>query len=252
MTAISTPSERDLRRMLDVVSPDAAASEGEEMPEQVLRGLAELIPCSGVSFFMMDPRRCETVWGQDLDLRQFPQVDESSAEKLFFEAYWDCAACSQPELIHGTGVASRWLDYYTEREFGSLQMAEYHQLWGIWHELLICLPAQHGLTRRLMLVRDVGDSPFTERDRLLLTLLRPHLADVHDRVEAERRDVPSLTPRQVELLRRLARGDTNRQLARDIGLSEATVRKHLENVYSRLDVHSRTEAVARAGSLLVS
>ena len=60
-----------------------------------------------------------------------------------------------------------------------------------------------------------------------------------------------MSRRQVELLRRLARGDTNRQVARDLGVSEGTVRKHLENIYARLDAHSRTEALARAGDLLV-
>ena len=87
---------------------------------------------------------------------------------------------------------------------------------------------------------------------MLLTLLRPHLASAHDRVEAQRRTVPVLTPRQVQLLRRVARGDTDRQAARDLGLSEGTVRKHLENIYARLEVHSRTEAVTRAGALIAS
>jgi DNA-binding CsgD family transcriptional regulator len=250
MTAVSTLSEQDLRRMLDVVSPDAAASDGPELPEQVLRGLAELIPCSAVSFHVMDPPRRQVLCGQELDLRPFPAVDEAEADALFWEAYADCLACSQPELLRGPGVASQWLDYYTEREYRRLRMADYTALWGIWHELVICLPSYHGLTRRLMLVRDAGDPPFSERDRLLLTLLRPHLSEVRDRVEAERRTLPALTPRQVELLRRLARGDTNRQLARDLGLSEATVRKHLENIYTRLHVHSRTEALAHTADLL--
>ena len=103
-----------------------------------------------------------------------------------------------------------------------------------------------------MRTRDAADVPFSERDRLLLTLLRPHLISARDRVEAQRRTVPVLTARQVELLARVARGDTNRQVARDLGLSEGTVRKHLENIYARLEVHSRTEAVTRAGALIAS
>lgn len=82
---------------------------------------------------------------------------------------------------------------------------------------------------------------------MLLTLLRPHLVDLHDRVEAKSRTVPVLTARQQELLRRVARGETNRQVARDLGISEGTVRKHLENIYARLDVHSRVEALALVG-----
>lgn len=86
---------------------------------------------------------------------------------------------------------------------------------------------------------------------MLLTLLRPHLVALRDRVEAVRRTVPVLTPRQVELLRRVAQGQTNRQVARDLSLSEGTVRKHLENIYARLEVNSRIEAVARMSQALV-
>ena len=40
-------------------------------------------------------------------------------------------------------------------------------------------------------------------------------------------------------------GASNTQVARTLGLSDATVRKHLENVFLRLGVQSRTEALAR-------
>jgi hypothetical protein len=40
-----------------------------------------------------------------------------------------------------------------------------------------------------------------------------------------------------------ASGHTNRQIARDLGLSEGTVRKHLENIYRQLGAQSRTQAV---------
>jgi DNA-binding NarL/FixJ family response regulator len=44
----------------------------------------------------------------------------------------------------------------------------------------------------------------------------------------------------------VAAGLTNRQIARHVGLSEHTVRKHIENIFERLQVTSRTAAVARA------
>lgn len=43
----------------------------------------------------------------------------------------------------------------------------------------------------------------------------------------------------------MATGDSNAQVARALHVSEATVRKHLEHIFSRLDVASRTEAVVR-------
>jgi DNA-binding CsgD family transcriptional regulator len=49
--------------------------------------------------------------------------------------------------------------------------------------------------------------------------------------------------RQVEVLRMVRAGLTNRQIARRVGVSEGTVNVHLQNVYERLDVRSRTAAV---------
>ena len=248
MPASSSISERDLRRLLDVVSPAAVTPPGQELPEEVLAGLAELIPCSSVNFNVMDPRTLELHAGQVVAFQDLPAETEET-DALFCEAYWDSVACSNPGLV---GTVTTWQDFYSEREFAALKMAEYFRTAGFWHELVVLLPPQGGADRRLMLTRDATDIPFSERDRLLLTLLRPHLISAHDRVEAQRRTVPVLTARQVELLARVARGDTNRQVARDLGLSEGTVRKHLENIYARLEVHSRTEAVARAGALIAS
>lgn len=58
------------------------------------------------------------------------------------------------------------------------------------------------------------------------------------------------TPRQWEILRLVAAGDSNAQVAGTLHVSQATVRKHLENIFQRLDVASRTEAAARARPFL--
>lgn len=44
----------------------------------------------------------------------------------------------------------------------------------------------------------------------------------------------------------MASGHTNGQIGRPLGVSEGTVRKHLENIYDRLQVSSRTAAVGKA------
>lgn len=55
-----------------------------------------------------------------------------------------------------------------------------------------------------------------------------------------------LTRRQAEILALLASGAGVAEIAADLYLSPATVRKHLENVYQRLNVHTRAEAIAKA------
>lgn len=55
-----------------------------------------------------------------------------------------------------------------------------------------------------------------------------------------------MTRRELEVLRAIARGATNRQVAQQIFISEMTVRRHLANIYAKLGVSSRTAAVAWA------
>jgi DNA-binding CsgD family transcriptional regulator len=58
-----------------------------------------------------------------------------------------------------------------------------------------------------------------------------------------------LSPRQREILELVAAGKTNAEIAGLLWISPGTVRKHLENAYERLGVHTRTGAVAAAGVL---
>jgi DNA-binding NarL/FixJ family response regulator len=55
-----------------------------------------------------------------------------------------------------------------------------------------------------------------------------------------------LTKREIEILRAIADGATNRQVAQQICISEKTVGRHLANIYAKLGVSSRTAAVAWA------
>jgi DNA-binding NarL/FixJ family response regulator len=61
---------------------------------------------------------------------------------------------------------------------------------------------------------------------------------------AVRRD--DLTPREVEVLRLLARGLAQAEIARELVISPKTVSSHLQSVMGKLGVHSRAHAVARA------
>jgi len=58
-----------------------------------------------------------------------------------------------------------------------------------------------------------------------------------------------LTGREREVLRQLAAGLDNRQIAKRMGISYVTVRSHLRNLSSKLDAHSKVEILARAAEL---
>lgn len=54
-----------------------------------------------------------------------------------------------------------------------------------------------------------------------------------------------LTPRQVEVLRYLALGLQNKQIAYEMGISISTVKLHLNGIYTRLRVNNRVQALLR-------
>ncbi|MBQ0918859.1 response regulator [Hydrogenophaga aromaticivorans] len=60
----------------------------------------------------------------------------------------------------------------------------------------------------------------------------------------------ALTPRETEVLSWLAKGKTNRDIADILGMSHRTVNKHLEHVFEKLGVETRSAAAAIAGRLL--
>jgi DNA-binding NarL/FixJ family response regulator len=57
---------------------------------------------------------------------------------------------------------------------------------------------------------------------------------------------PPLTERELEIIRALARGMSDRQIAHSLGISEKTVRNHTSNIYRKLHIFDRTQAVIYA------
>lgn len=76
------------------------------------------------------------------------------------------------------------------------------------------------------------------------TVLAPSVAAMLARRAAS--PGPVITEREVEVLELLARGLGNKQLARELYVSEATVKSHLAHIYMKLDVATRSGAVAAA------
>ena len=59
-------------------------------------------------------------------------------------------------------------------------------------------------------------------------------------------EAPSLTRRELDIVTAFARGQGNKQIARDLAISEKTVRNHVSNIYKKLHVYDRTQAVLYA------
>ncbi|MBI3152269.1 MAG: helix-turn-helix transcriptional regulator [Chloroflexi bacterium] len=66
--------------------------------------------------------------------------------------------------------------------------------------------------------------------------------------------VPQLTCRENEILKLIADGKSNRDIASDLSISESTVENHIHNIYRKLGIVNRAQAVAfayQAGMVLV-
>ena len=58
--------------------------------------------------------------------------------------------------------------------------------------------------------------------------------------------VDDLTPRELEVLRRLALGRTNKEIASELFISEETVKSHIAKIFAKLDVENRSQAIVQA------
>jgi DNA-binding NarL/FixJ family response regulator len=81
------------------------------------------------------------------------------------------------------------------------------------------------------------------------TIMAPEIArkmllafeEAHEEPEA-----PTLSNRELDVVKALARGQGNKQIARGLSISEKTVRNHVSNIYKKLHVYDRTQTVLYA------
>ena len=252
---MSTPvraSDRDLRALAAIVSQDRTDLPADGLPPSLLADLTDQIHCDALGLDSWDSGRQMCWFSQNIPAVNFGGVDYEGWDPVFWEHYWDCQHCSYAARTGDLRRVIKTADFYSARQWHATGMyTDFSRPLGEEHFLMVCLPralpptAGPGRYVRLTLIRGPGPD-FSERDRALLTLLGPHLDQAYLDAERRRHPVPRLTPRQTGLLRLLAAGHTNAQIARRLGISEGTVRTHLENIYARLNVSSRTAAVTRA------
>ena len=236
---------RDYNGAIELVA-EAAASDGMQPFEcAVVERLLGLVPadCAGYYEFR-DTRTSHPAVNmffaaQPLD---WPHVDWCSAEVGATVHSWPLLDARTSASV----LPLRLSDFLTPEQlrrnawYDAVQRPR-----DVAFEIKAWLPAPPGLTRAFFLVRASDRRDFTERDRAVLALLRPHLASIRDRWERRHRP-PLLTAREAEVLDLVAKGLTNAEVGADLFLSRTTVRTHLENIFEKLGVHTRSAAVARA------
>ena len=243
----------DYEAVLAFVRQLYAVDRVEDFPRRAILGIGGLIPCDILTFNEIEPLR------QRARMVEEPAGVLSASQVATFEHF----ANQHPLITHYARTRERRSrkisDFMSLSQFRRLDLyVEFFGRLSINYQIAVTIPSSPDLVIGIAVNRSRPD--FSDRDRAVLDLLRPHLIQAYrniaerstlrERAEsAERalwsspaRQLSTLTDREHEVLVLVAEGKTNPQIAQQLRLSSRTVQKHLEHVYEKLGVCSRTAA----------
>lgn len=233
------------------VTADPSAT-GEPLLQSIAEVLADAARADCVSIFDLDAdhrssRGIATAIRDGSD----DTDDDPGVMAMFWDAYPD-SVCSWtdarspwfgkiparaplvPESVYPT-----WRAYQESRI-----MRTYGRAAGLGHYALVPLSSDPSVSRRVLVNRPPDDAAFTGDELRMLRLLQPHIDSAVGRALTGRPGEELLTARELEILGYVRGGRSNQEIAAALWVSPRTVRKHLENVYAKLGVHSKSEAIA--------
>jgi DNA-binding CsgD family transcriptional regulator len=238
--------EMTLRKVADVIDASAHSLPiPGRLAAPVLHALAALVPADAVAFADIEPDTATHHAMDDLFDRDVVYLEEawSDPEDPFWRHYYGSPFCSYPTRTGDDRSVTLRSDFLSTRDWMQTPMfVEVLRDVGTF-ELMCPLQSVRGRSKRVLFFRS-GTRDFTEQDRFALALLRPHLVEMLGR-RAAGACASALTSRQHDLMRLVADGCSNAEIATALRLSPHTVRTHLSNIFERLGVSTRAAAVAR-------
>jgi DNA-binding CsgD family transcriptional regulator len=230
----------DYERILAIVAESASGTAEEPLPVQALDMIRGLIPCDVVALIDGYP------WDR-VNRRTWISgwvAPWSTEDRRIVDRYRSQVPLGpSPATIHGPVRISDAMSRSRYRRTDLYQLTGRSH--GVEYSMDHWLPGRAGRMRGLTFDATIRD--FSDRDRDVVEVLGRHLATVIGRLDSTLPSAPprrALTSRQAEILSFVAEGRTNRQIARALSISPLTVKKHLENVFGVMDVHSRAAAIA--------
>ncbi|MGC2459520.1 MAG: helix-turn-helix transcriptional regulator [Steroidobacteraceae bacterium] len=246
-------TSRDLRNLLGAVAILCEDLDLSTLPQRTVAAVAHVLPTDMVTYNEVDlVRRVDHIFITPDDARLAPGTPDYAT----FIRHID----EHPLIAHNARVADpvprKISDFLSNRQFRSLGLhSEFFQVFDVNYQMAMVV--QHAGQRMIGVAANRTLSDFTERERACLGVLRSHVVQAYrhglsiERVRAgfhfdraARPAASGLTQREVEVLHWVAGGKSNDDVARIIGATSATVKKHLEHIYDKLGVANRTAASA--------
>jgi DNA-binding CsgD family transcriptional regulator len=231
-------SAADYERILAIVAEASRGDPHQPLPGDVIEMIRALVGCDVAAYFEGAPwdRARRRVWATPISA---PWTDEERV--IADRCRFDLPLNPLPQTIDR---AVRISDAMSQRQYRSLELyllaGRRH---GIEYSMDYWMRDSNG--RYLGLRFDDSAHDFSDRTRDVVEVLGRHLRTVLARHERSGpASSPILTGREAEIVALVTRGMTNRQIGQALSISPHTVRKHLENAYLRIGVHTRAEAVA--------
>jgi DNA-binding CsgD family transcriptional regulator len=221
---------RSLVGVLDLVRDVSETRDAETFADRALGGLADLVPSDEITFNDIDFARRSIRF-----VRTIPEELPTDDDEYFFDHWQEIPLCwgadpGAPGISQNSDVIGQ----------AALRRLEVHNVLmrPLDHTMKVSFAAPRLTSRAFMLSR-VGRG-YSDGERDLLALLLPHLDAAYRRVRLAAR----LTEREHEVLSLVADGMTNREIAEALYLSPLTVRTHLEHIFVKLGVRTRTAAAS--------
>jgi DNA-binding CsgD family transcriptional regulator len=245
-------TSRDLRNLLGAVAVLNEDLDLATLAQRTVTAVTLVVATDMVTYNEVDlVRRVDRIFISPDDARLAP----STLEYATFMRHID----EHPVIAHNARVADpiprKISDFLSDRQFRSLGLhCEFFRAFDINYQ--IALVINHAGQRMIGIAANRALSDFTERERACLAMLRPHVLQAYrhglgvarvraqSRCGRDARAAGGLTQRETEVLHWVAGGRSNDDVARIIGTSSATVKKHLEHIYDKLGVANRTAASA--------
>jgi DNA-binding CsgD family transcriptional regulator len=242
-----TITDKDVRALVGLLQEGRRVTPAIGLPQQVLELTQTLVRCDELSFLEIEPAS-QTFHLEQGPTDTFVKPDYGITGEVhpFWVHFWDTPSCSYSVATGDQRTITTISDFYSRRQWHSSGMyVDCLSRYGVEESAVMSLSSPAGISRRLVFFR-CGGSDFDQRDRLLLALLRPHLDELYQDLQRRRQPELGLSIRQRQLLGFVAAGYSNSEIARELLISAATVRTHLERIFKLLNVTNRSAAVARA------